>query len=143
MKGVKEVLEKTDPKLANNPLIFPPEDVRSEAAPVPGAVAEGRADDAGGDGEGDGGVSAMLRLSLRRRRQLLPWLFLGPGLLWLIVFFAIPLLNQLNVSLQSGDPETGYTFTWDVQQLHGRDLGLHDAVRAARSATRRPRRSCA
>src|SRR5215218_735608 len=54
----------------------------------------------------------MLRLSLRRRRQLLPWLFLGPGLVWLIVFFAIPLVNQLNVSLQSGDPETGYVFTW-------------------------------
>jgi spermidine/putrescine transport system permease protein len=54
----------------------------------------------------------MLRLSLHRRRTLLPWLFLGPGLAWLIVFFAIPLVNQLNVSLQTGDPETGYTFTW-------------------------------
>ena len=54
----------------------------------------------------------MLRLSLRRRRQLLPWLFLGPGLLWLIVFFAIPLVNQANVSLQSGDAETGYAFNW-------------------------------
>jgi spermidine/putrescine transport system permease protein len=54
----------------------------------------------------------MLRLSLRRRRELLPWLFLGPGLLWLIVFFAIPLVNQLNVSLQTGDPETGYVFDW-------------------------------
>jgi spermidine/putrescine transport system permease protein len=54
----------------------------------------------------------MLRLSLRRRRQLLPWLFLGPGLLWLVIFFAIPLVNQLNVSLQTGDPETGYVFDW-------------------------------
>jgi spermidine/putrescine transport system permease protein len=54
----------------------------------------------------------MLRLSLHRRRQLLPWLFLAPGLAWLVVFFAIPLVNQLNVSLQTGDPETGYTFTW-------------------------------
>jgi spermidine/putrescine transport system permease protein len=54
----------------------------------------------------------MLRLSLRRRRALLPWFFLGPGLLWLIVFFAIPLVNQLNVSLQSGDAETGYAFDW-------------------------------
>ena len=54
----------------------------------------------------------MLRLSLKRRRQLLPWLFLGPGLVWLIVFFAIPLLNQANVSLQSGDAETGYVFDW-------------------------------
>ncbi len=54
----------------------------------------------------------MLRLSLRRRRALLPWLFLGPGLLWLVVFFAIPLINQANVSLQTGDPETGYVFDW-------------------------------
>jgi spermidine/putrescine transport system permease protein len=54
----------------------------------------------------------MLRLTLHRRRQLLPWIFLGPGLVWLVVFFAIPLVNQLNVSLQTGDPETGYVFTW-------------------------------
>lgn len=54
----------------------------------------------------------MLRLSLRRRRGLLPWVLLGPGLLWLIVFFAIPLVNQVNVSLQTGDPETGYVFSW-------------------------------
>jgi spermidine/putrescine transport system permease protein len=54
----------------------------------------------------------VLRLSLHRRRQLLPWLFLGPGLLWLVVFFAVPLVNQLNVSLQSGDPENGYVFNW-------------------------------
>jgi spermidine/putrescine transport system permease protein len=55
----------------------------------------------------------MLRLSLQRRRMLLPWIFLGPGLLWLIVFFAIPLANQLNVSLQTGDPEAGYVFNWE------------------------------
>ena len=28
------------------------------------------------------------------------------------MFFAIPLLNQANVSLQSGDAETGYAFNW-------------------------------
>jgi spermidine/putrescine transport system permease protein len=75
----------------------------------------------------------MLRLSLRRRRQLLPWLFLGPGLLWLIVFFAIPLINQANVSLQSGDPESGYVFDWafgtytdaisDYSTQFGRSIG--------------------
>jgi spermidine/putrescine transport system permease protein len=54
----------------------------------------------------------MLRLSLRRRRSLLPWMFLGPGLLWLVAFFAIPLINQINVSLQTGDADTGYTFNW-------------------------------
>jgi spermidine/putrescine transport system permease protein len=54
----------------------------------------------------------VLRLSLHRRRALLPWLFLGPGLAWLLLFFAVPLVNQANVSLQTGDPETGYAFSW-------------------------------
>jgi spermidine/putrescine transport system permease protein len=55
----------------------------------------------------------VLRLSLRRRRTLLPYLFLGPGLLWLIIFFVVPLLNQAYVSLESGDPELGYAFSWN------------------------------
>jgi spermidine/putrescine transport system permease protein len=54
----------------------------------------------------------VLRLSNRTRRRLLPYLFLGPGLLWLIIFFLVPLVNQLNVSLQTGNPETGYSFAW-------------------------------
>ena len=52
-------------------------------------------------------------LSLQRRRKLLPWLFLAPGLAWLLIFFGIPLVNQLYVSLQTGDPETGYVFDWN------------------------------
>ncbi len=51
-------------------------------------------------------------MSLNTRRRLLPWLFLGPGLLWLLIFFAYPLLNQASVSLMSGDPEHGYDLTW-------------------------------
>jgi len=51
-------------------------------------------------------------LSLRRRRALFPYLLLGPGLLWLIVFFLIPVINQSYVSLESGNLEQGYTFTW-------------------------------
>ncbi len=46
------------------------------------------------------------------RRRLLPWLFIGPGLLWLLLFFLYPLLNQASVSLMSGNPEQGYTLTW-------------------------------
>ncbi|MCW3003512.1 MAG: binding-protein-dependent transport system inner rane component [Conexibacter sp.] len=56
----------------------------------------------------------MLRLSLKRRRSLLPYLFLGPGMLWLIIFFAIPLINQGSVSLMTGNPEQGYTLQWHV-----------------------------
>jgi spermidine/putrescine transport system permease protein len=51
-------------------------------------------------------------LSLNTRRRLLPWLFLGPGLLWLLVFFLYPLLNQFAVSLMTGNPEQGYDLTW-------------------------------
>jgi spermidine/putrescine transport system permease protein len=51
-------------------------------------------------------------LSLTNRRRLLPWLFIGPGLLWLLIFFAYPLLNQAGVSLMTGDPEHGYTLRW-------------------------------
>ena len=53
------------------------------------------------------------RLSLRSRRALLPYLLLAPGLLWLLVFFAVPALIQANVSLWSGSFETGYLFDWN------------------------------
>jgi spermidine/putrescine transport system permease protein len=51
-------------------------------------------------------------MSLNTRRRLLPWLFLGPGLLWLLIFFLYPLLNQGAVSLMTGNPEAGYDLTW-------------------------------
>ena len=68
----------------------------------------------------------MLHLSLRRRRQLLPYLFLVPGLLWLIIFFLIPLLNQAYVSLQSGDSELGYTFTWSYSTYSDAISNYHE-----------------
>src|SRR3954452_3989542 len=39
-------------------------------------------------------------------------MLLGPGLLWLLVFYLIPSLTQSYVSLESGTLEEGYTFTW-------------------------------
>jgi spermidine/putrescine transport system permease protein len=68
----------------------------------------------------------LLRLSLRRRRQLLPYLFLVPGLLWLIIFFLIPLLNQAYVSLQSGDSELGYQFTWQFSTYSDAISNYHE-----------------
>ncbi len=52
-------------------------------------------------------------MSLRRRRALLPYLFVAPGLAWLLVFFAYPAVNQLWVSLQTGTAEEGFTQTWN------------------------------
>jgi spermidine/putrescine transport system permease protein len=50
--------------------------------------------------------------SLRRRRALFPYALLVPGLLWLVVFYLIPVLNQSYVSLQSGNFFDGYRFDW-------------------------------
>ncbi len=49
---------------------------------------------------------------LKNRQRLIPWYFALPGLIWLIIFFGIPLINQANVSLMTGDPEAGYEMTW-------------------------------
>ena len=35
VKGVKEVVEKTDPEIANNPLIFPSDEIRAKLHPYP------------------------------------------------------------------------------------------------------------
>ncbi len=67
---------------------------------------------AAGGREGSGGGW----LTLRRRRALLPAIFIAPGLAWLIVFYAIPVVTQLWVSLQTGTPEEGFeqTYNWSI-----------------------------
>jgi spermidine/putrescine transport system permease protein len=47
-----------------------------------------------------------------RRRGLAPYLLLAPGLLWLGVFFAWPMVQMFVVSLQEGSLERGYRLTW-------------------------------
>ena len=49
---------------------------------------------------------------LHRHRQLTPYLLLGPGLLWLGVFFVVPLGFLAYQSLQSGNFDVGYAFSW-------------------------------
>ena len=49
---------------------------------------------------------------LHRHRGLTPYLLLGPGLLWLGVFFVVPLGFLAYQSLQSGSIDFGYAFTW-------------------------------
>lgn len=50
---------------------------------------------------------------LRRYRWIVPYLFLVPGGLWLIVFFVVPMLVMASVSLQEGSLSRGYTLTWN------------------------------
>ncbi|MGW0733494.1 ABC transporter permease [Streptomyces sp. NPDC002851] len=48
----------------------------------------------------------------RRRGRLTPYWLLLPGILWLFVFFALPMLYQASTSLQTGSLEDGYKVTW-------------------------------
>jgi spermidine/putrescine transport system permease protein len=50
--------------------------------------------------------------ALRRRTGLFPYALLAPGVLWLLVFFAVPLYYMGKISLTQGTLETGYQFTW-------------------------------
>jgi spermidine/putrescine transport system permease protein len=46
------------------------------------------------------------------RGRLTPYLIGLPGGLWLGIFFVVPIVVMLSLSLQSGNAEKGYQFTW-------------------------------
>ncbi|GHF92936.1 ABC transporter permease [Streptomyces thermodiastaticus] len=48
----------------------------------------------------------------RGRGRLTPYWLLLPGILWLLVFFALPVIYQASTSVQTGSLEQGYTVTW-------------------------------
>jgi len=50
---------------------------------------------------------------MSRGRGLIPYLFLLPGGAWLGLFFAIPMVFMLVVSLQEGSLQSGYELTWN------------------------------
>jgi spermidine/putrescine transport system permease protein len=73
---------------------------------------------------------------LRGHRDLVPYLFLLPGGLWLIAFFVIPLITVASVALQEGSLGSGYRLTfnfdvfpdaiarWDTQLVRSLQFGL-------------------
>jgi spermidine/putrescine transport system permease protein len=70
--------------------------VSEAVAPAPGKGSRG----------GDG-------LSLRRKRSLIPLLFVLPGLAWLVLFYVIPIVSQVWVSTQTGNPDDGFVQAWN------------------------------
>ncbi|WP_022908449.1 ABC transporter permease [Curtobacterium sp. B18] len=72
-----------------------------------GTVAVGTA---GTAGRGAGPDPSTVR---RGRRLRVPFLLAVVGAAYLAVFFVIPLVSGLVVSLMSGNPDDGYTFTWN------------------------------
>jgi spermidine/putrescine transport system permease protein len=47
-----------------------------------------------------------------RRRWLLPYLLMAPGLLWLALFFVLPNIQMVLMSLSTGTISSGFEFTW-------------------------------
>jgi len=47
------------------------------------------------------------------RRRLVPYFLLGPGLIWLLVFFAVPMYYMGELALRSGSLDEGFGFTWE------------------------------
>ena len=61
-----------------------------------------------------------------KRSKLTPYLLLAPGLLWLIVFFVIPLYYSGKLSLYGGaSHEEGFRFDWDWSNFSD-SLSLYD-----------------
>ena len=52
-------------------------------------------------------------MSARFRKAALPYLLLLPGLGWLVLFFAIPLVIMFLESLKTGTIDTGFQLTWE------------------------------
>ncbi|MFE2878023.1 ABC transporter permease [Streptomyces roseus] len=49
------------------------------------------------------------------RKRLVPYWLLLPGILWLLVFFVLPMIYQASTSVQTGSLEEGFKVTWHVQ----------------------------
>ncbi|WP_433858491.1 ABC transporter permease [Streptomyces kronopolitis] len=63
-------------------------------------------------GQSEAAPPALRKTPVRKR--LVPYWLLLPGILWLIVFFAAPLVYQASTSIQTGSLEEGFKVTWHV-----------------------------
>lgn len=48
-----------------------------------------------------------------RRRRRVPYLLLLPGLIYLVIFYLVPLISLGRMALQSGNLQAGYELTWE------------------------------
>lgn len=60
------------------------------------------------------------------RRRLAPYGLSSPGGAWLLVFFLIPIIAALSISLQTGDPNNGYQLTWHFGEYGTAISQYHD-----------------
>jgi spermidine/putrescine transport system permease protein len=53
------------------------------------------------------------RKGTRRGQRLAPYFLQAPANLWQILFFVVPMLAMLVLSLESGNSRSGFSFTWE------------------------------
>jgi spermidine/putrescine transport system permease protein len=46
------------------------------------------------------------------RRRLVPYILLAPGIIWLILFFVVPMYYMARLSLDTGSLQSGFHFNW-------------------------------
>lgn len=56
-------------------------------------------------------------MTLGRLRPLIPYLLLTPGIVWLVIFFVVPMFTLGQTSLKEGTFEAGFRFTWHWQNF--------------------------
>ena len=61
------------------------------------------------------------------RRRLVPYFLLGPGAIWLVLFFVVPMYYMVRLSLDSGTLETGFKFNWQWSN-YSDALSLYDST---------------
>ncbi|TQS28655.1 ABC transporter permease [Microbispora sp. KK1-11] len=64
----------------------------------------------------------------RLKASLTPYLLLFPGTLWLAIFFVVPTVVMLSLSLQSGDVVNGYAFTFNWHSYVDGISTYHDQI---------------
>ncbi|GAA1305558.1 ABC transporter permease [Planotetraspora silvatica] len=62
------------------------------------------------------------------RARLTPYALIFPGGLWLAIFFVVPTLVMLSLSLQSGNVVDGFAFTWNWHSYVDGVTTYHDQI---------------
>lgn len=62
------------------------------------------------------------------RARLAPYTLSLPGWFWLGLFFVVPIVTVLSVSLQTGNPDTGYNLTWHWSEFGTVLSNYHDEL---------------
>ncbi|MFF3666752.1 ABC transporter permease [Microtetraspora malaysiensis] len=64
----------------------------------------------------------------RLRAALTPYALIFPGGVWLAIFFVVPTVVMLSLSLQSGNVADGFVFTWNWQSYVDGLTNYHDQI---------------